>query len=116
MKSPEMILSKEIDGIGVSVDSLNIVSLSDDIVWVLHGYKTLKGKEAFNAEIENEDFAGNPTLTIDRRIEKGDSVAATGSGSVTKRGGERVQFKFSEMFTFSADAISRLETYHIWLG
>ena len=87
---------------------------------ISYGYfmaiKLSKGKEAFNAEIENEDFEGNPTLTIDRMIEKGDSVAATGSGSVTKRGGERVQFKFSEMFTFSGDAISRLETYHIWLG
>jgi ketosteroid isomerase-like protein len=49
-------------------------------------------------------------------IEEGDSVVVTGSGSVTKRGGERLQFKFSEVFTFSGDAISRLETYHIWLG
>jgi hypothetical protein len=31
-------------------------------------------------------------------------------------GAERVQFKFSEMFTFSGDAISCLETYYIWLG
>ena len=58
---------------------------------------------------------GNPTLTIDRMIEEGDSVVATGGGSVAKRGGEGVQFKFSEVFTFSGDTISRLETYHIWL-
>ena len=116
MSTHKIIIEKYIEGFRRS-DHVQILScLSDDIVWVLHGYKTLKGKDAFNAEIENEDFEGNPTLIIDRMIEEGDSVAATGNGSVTKRGGERVQFKFSEVFTFSGDAISRLETYHIWLG
>lgn len=111
-----MILSKEIDGIGMSVDSLHIVMPIRRYRMGTSWLKTLKGKDAFDAEIENEDFEGNPALTIDRIIEEGDSVAVTDSGSVTKRGGERVQFKFSEMFTFSGDAISRLETYHIWLG
>jgi uncharacterized protein len=92
-----------------------LICLSDDIVWVLHGYKTFKGKDAFNAEIENEDLEGNPTLTIDRMIEEGDSVSATGGGSIVKRGGERMQFKFSEVFIFSGDAISRIKTFHIWL-
>jgi ketosteroid isomerase-like protein len=115
MSAYKAIIEKYIEGFRRSDHAQILSCLSDDIVWVLHGYKTLKGKDAFDAEIENEGFAGNPALTIDRMIEEGDSVVATGSGSVTKRGGERVQFKFSEVFTFSGDAISRIETYHIWL-
>jgi len=116
MSAHKIIIEKYIEGFRRSDHAQILSCLSDDIVWVLHGYKTLKGKDAFDAEIENEDFEGNPALTIDLMIEEGDSVVVTGSGSVTKRGGERLQFKFSEVFTFSGDAISRLETYHIWLG
>jgi uncharacterized protein len=116
MSAHKIIIEKYIEGFRRSDHAQILSCLSDDIVWVLHGYKTLKGKYAFNAEIENEDFEGNPTLTIDRMIEEGDSVAATGGGSIVKRSGERVQFKFSEVFIFSGDAISRIETYHIWLG
>lgn len=116
MSADKIIIEKYIEGFRRSDHAQILSCLSDDIVWVLHGYKTLKGKDAFDAEIENEDFEGNPALTIDRMIEEGDSVVVTGSGSVTKRGDERLQFKFSEVFTFSGDAISRLETFHIWLG
>jgi hypothetical protein len=33
--------------------------LADDIVWVLHGYRTLEGKEAFDAEIDNDAAVGS---------------------------------------------------------
>jgi ketosteroid isomerase-like protein len=91
-------------------------SVADDIVWTLHGYKTLKGKTAFDAEIENEGFEGSPKISIDRLIEEGDSVVATGSGSVPKKGGEQLKFAFCEVFTFTGDVISRIDTYHIWLS
>jgi hypothetical protein len=43
------------------------------------------GRDA--AEIANDDFEGGPTLTIDRLVEEGDGVVATGGGIVTKKGG-----------------------------
>ena len=39
-------------------------------MWVLH-YTTLHGKEAFDAEIENDADVGSPTLNLDRLIEEG---------------------------------------------
>ena len=84
-------------------------------MWVLHGYKTLAGKAAFDSEIEGEGFEGSPTLTIDRLVEEGDTVVAVGGGSVSKKGGERVRFVFCDVFTFTGDAISRLETYLVWV-
>jgi ketosteroid isomerase-like protein len=55
-------------------------------------------------------------LTIDHLIEEGDFVVAAGSGSVVKKDGERLMFAFSELFTFRGDAVSRIDTYHVWLN
>jgi uncharacterized protein len=63
MSTHKIIIEKYIEGFRRS-DHVQILScLSEDIVWVLHGYKTLKGKDAINAEIENEDFEGIDDLT-----------------------------------------------------
>jgi hypothetical protein len=61
--------------------------LTDDVVWELHGYTTVTGKDAFDREIENEATVGPPKLTIDRRVEEGDTVVAVGSGEVAQRSG-----------------------------
>jgi uncharacterized protein len=98
-------------------DNAQILScLTDDVVWELHGSKTIHGKDAFDAEIENEGFEGSPNITIDRLIEDGDNVVATGTGSIAEKGGNGRAFVFSEVFTFTGDAVSRLDTYHIWLS
>jgi ketosteroid isomerase-like protein len=107
------IVEKYIEGFRLSDHARILSCLTEDVVWQLHGYKTLEGKAAFDAEIENEDFEGSPTLTIDRLIEEGDSVVATGGGSVARKGGDRMKFVFCDVFTFTGDAISRLETYLI---
>jgi len=91
-------------------DLAQIVScLTDDVVWALHGAKTLVGKDAFAAEA---DSAGGPLpdLTLDRLIEEGNTVAVTGHC------GDPVDFVYSEVFTFTDGLVSRLDTFHIWLG
>jgi len=89
--------------------------LTYDVVWDLYGCKTLQGKDAFDAEIENDAFEDSPTLTIDRLIEEeeGDSVVVVGGGSVAREGGGRLEFVFCDVFTFTGDAISHLETYQV---
>lgn len=62
--------------------------LSDDVVWALHGTKTLVGKDAF---------------------------AVVGHGGVSL-GGDPHEFVYSEVFTFTGGLVSRLDTFHIWLG
>jgi ketosteroid isomerase-like protein len=80
-----------------------LACLADDVAWVLHGYKTIHGKKAFDAEIENEAFEGHPTIDIERLIEEGDCVAITGKGTATKKDGEKMTFAFSEIFSFNAE-------------
>ena len=97
-------------------DRAKIVScLTNDVVWALHGDKTLVGKDAFAAEADSGE-GPNPRLTLDRLIEEGDTVAVTGRGSVALGDGDPVDFVYSEVFTFADGLICKLDTFHIWLG
>src|SRR5262245_25386142 len=101
MSTRKAIVEKYIEGFRRGNHATILSCLADDIAWALHGYKTLKGKASFDAEIENEGFEGRPTLVIDRLIEEGDCVVAVGTGGVAKKGGERMKFAFCEVFTFA---------------
>ncbi|MCG2620894.1 nuclear transport factor 2 family protein [Arthrobacter sp. I2-34] len=110
------VVQSYIDGFRRTDHELILSCLTDDVVWVLHGYKTLAGKDAFDQEIQNDAFVGRPKLTIDRLVEEGDTVVALGSGQAARRDGGTLDFVFSDAFTFSGDKISRLETYQVNLG
>jgi uncharacterized protein len=110
------VVEKYIDGFRRTDHAQILSCLTDDVVWVLHGYKTLRGKQAFDAEIDNDAFEGSPKINLERLIEEGHSVAVTGNGSVAKKGGDVMKFAFSEIFTFTDDLVSRLETYHVWIN
>jgi ketosteroid isomerase-like protein len=113
MSPRKAVVEKYIEGFRRSDHSLVLSCLTDDVVWELHGYTTLQGRNAFDAEIENDAFIGSPSLTIDRLIEEGDTVVATGRGSATRKDGEILNFLFADVFTFSGDVISRLEIYQV---
>lgn len=116
MSTRKGVVQKYIEGFRRTDHAMILSCLTDDVVWVLHGYKTFHGKNAFDAEIENDAFEGSPTLTIDRLIEEGDTVVATGGGSAAKKGGGRFDFVFCDVFTFNGDLISRLDTYLVGLS
>ena len=80
------------------------------MVWDLPGYRQLQGKEDFDAEIENPDFEGSPTLTVDRLVEEGDTVVALDVGQGHQRGGVVHRFAFSTAFTFRSGRICRVES------
>ena len=41
-----------------------LACLTDDIEWVLHGHKTLQGKDAFGGELHNDAFEGRPAVDV----------------------------------------------------
>jgi ketosteroid isomerase-like protein len=114
MSTHKATVERYIDGFRRNDHAQILSCLADDVVWVLHGHKTLRGKQAFDAEIENDAFEPCPTINLDRFVEESDTVAVTGRGSVAKKTGEVMRFVFSEVFTFSGDVVSRLDTYHVW--
>jgi uncharacterized protein len=105
-----------IEGFRRGDHELILSCLAEDVVWVLHGYTTLTGKDAFDQEIANEAFVGQPKLSIERLVEEGDTVVALGSGQAEQRDGGVLSFVFSDAFTFTGSKISRLETYQVNLS
>ncbi|HVL05287.1 MAG TPA: nuclear transport factor 2 family protein [Acidimicrobiales bacterium] len=111
MPARKAIVERYFDGFRRS-DHVQILDcLTDDIVWDLHGYRRLEGKEAFDGEIENESFVGSPELTVDRLVEDGDVVVATGAGAGTLTSGGRFEFAFCTVFGFAGDLVGRVESF-----
>jgi uncharacterized protein len=84
MSAHKDVIEKYIEGFRRGDHAQILSCLTQDIVWELHGHKTVRGKDAFNAEIDNDLFDGAPVLGIYSMIEEGDAVAVTGGGRVSK--------------------------------
>lgn len=85
--------------------------LSEDVVWDIHGHRHIRGKAEFDAEIENENFAGPPQLTVDRIINAGDTVAVPHEGEVRQADGTPFRFAACDILTFNGDLITRVESW-----
>ena len=120
MNTPEMprttsprkeVVEQYFEGFRRSDHAQILACLTDDVVWDLPGYRHLAGKEAFDQEIENEEFVGSPLLTVDRLVEEAGTVVAIGSGQTTHKSGGVLRFEFCDVFTFAGDRIRRVESY-----
>lgn len=85
--------------------------LTDDVVWDIYGHRHVRGKDAFDGEIENEGFEGSPKLTVDQFIEEGETVVVPHTGEVKRSDGELLTFAAIDVFTFDGDLISRVGSY-----
>jgi ketosteroid isomerase-like protein len=99
------------DGFRRSDHQQILACLTDDVAWDLPGYAHLTGKDAFDHEIENDEFVGSPTLTVDRLIEEADTVVAIGNSETTHKSGQLHRFAFCDVFTFAGEQIRRVESY-----
>jgi len=105
------IVDAYVEGFRRSDHELILACLTDDVVWDIAGFAQLEGKEAFDQAIEHDDFAGSPTLRLDRVIEEADTVVAIGTGEHPLTSGEVHRFAFCDVFTFAGDLIHRVESY-----
>lgn len=85
--------------------------LADDVVWDIVGVKRLVGKAEFDAEIESEQFEGQPELVVDRLVADGEHLVALGEGRGRLRGGDGFTFAFCTAFEFAGEAIARVRSY-----
>ena len=93
-------------------DHAEILScLTDDVEWEIPGMVHVKGKDAFDKEIENEAFVGRPAIEVTRLVEQGDVVVAEGSVRAERRAGGILKLRFCDVFELAGGRIRRLISY-----
>jgi uncharacterized protein len=93
-------------------DRQNILTcLTDDIIWVLPGVFHLEGKKAFEGEIRNDAFQGDPEIRITRMTEENDVIITEGSVRAQKKGGEWINLVFCDVFEMQDGKIKKLTSY-----
>jgi uncharacterized protein len=105
------VVEEYFEGFRTSDHARILACLTEDVIWHLPGFRYLEGKDAFDGEIENEEFTGSPTLVLDRLVEEGDTVVAVGTGEGTRRNGAVHRFAYCDVFTFADSLVSRVESY-----
>ena len=85
--------------------------LTDDVEWVLPGLYHHYGKEAFDREIENENFTGRPLITVSRETEENDVVIAEGTVRAEKNDGEFIDLVYCDVFEMRDARIRKLTSY-----
>ncbi len=85
--------------------------LTDDIVWDLPGAFRLEGKKAFEDEIRNDAFQGDPKITVTRMTEEKNVVAAEGSVRTQKKNGEFMNLAYCDVFEMQSGKIRKLTSY-----
>jgi uncharacterized protein len=104
-------VSAYMEGFRRSDHAAVLATLTDDVEWVIHGHRSLRGKEAFDAEIENDAFEGSPELTVRGYLEDGATVIVPHIGLGHLRGGAEFRFQAVDLFTFRDGLICRVESY-----
>ena len=100
-----------------ATDHLQILScLTDDAEWLIPGLFHIKGKDAFDAEIENDAFVGSPTIEVVRMTEEDGVVVAEGTVRSAKRDGGILNAVFCDVFVMRDAKIAHLTSYLMEVG
>jgi len=90
-------------------DNQKVLScLTDDVVWVLPGAFNLAGKKAFEDEIRNEAFQGDPVITVTRMTEENDVVVTEGYVRTQKKSGEFINLTYCDVFEMQGRKNSKI--------
>jgi ketosteroid isomerase-like protein len=109
-------VEKYIDGFNKSDHAQILSCLTDDIEWLMPGGFHLKGKEAFDKEIENDAFTGKPTVKLTQMIEENNIVVAEGTVHAQWKNGDFLDAVFCDVFEMENTKIKRLTTYQVNLS
>ena len=85
--------------------------LTDDVEWVIPGMFRIRGKEAFDKEIENEAFIGSPTIVVTRLSEENNIVFAEGTVRAKRKDGGVLHLVFCDVFEMADAKIEKLTSY-----
>lgn len=92
-----------------------LACLTDDVEWIIPGAFHIRGKAAFDREIEGEAFVGSPAITVTRMTEENDIVVAEGTVRTARRVGSDLHLAFCDVFEMLDGKIRRLTSYVVEL-
>ncbi|MBK9096514.1 MAG: nuclear transport factor 2 family protein [bacterium] len=111
MSKNKKVVEKYIEGFNKSDHRMILSCLTDDIEWILPGVFHLKGKEAFDKEIENPAFEGKPVIVVTRAIEENNVVITEGTVRAKKKDADFINLVFCDVFEMKDNLINRLTSY-----
>ena len=109
--SQRLMVEEYFEGFRSSDHARILATLTDDVVWVIHGHRTTTGKADFDGEISNPAFTGSPELEVQRILVDGPVVVTTGEGRGATVDHGPFRFAFNDLFTFRDGFIARVDSY-----
>ena len=85
--------------------------LAENVEWLIPGVFHIKGKEAFDKEIENDAFVGSPAIRVTRMTEEDDVVVAEGTVRSARKDGGTLNAVFCDVFVMENAKIRHLTSY-----
>ena len=104
-------IERYLEGFRRSDHAMVLSCLTNDVEWVIPGMFHIRGKEAFDKEIENEAFTGSPTIVLTRLTEEDDVVFAEGTVRAQHREGGVLHLVFCDAFEMEGAKIKKLTSY-----
>lgn len=104
-------VNEYMDAFRVSDHKRILACLTDDIIWEMPGIYQHVGKEAFDKEIENENFIGSPTIQIIKLVEENNIVIAEGAVQGNMKNGNILDAVFCDVFEMENGKIKKLTSY-----
>ena len=116
MSASKATIARYMDGFRAGDHAQILSCLTDDVEWEIPGAFHVRGKAAFDEQIENEAFVGKPLITVTRMTEEGDVVVAEGSVRTQRKDGAILNLVFCDVFEMRNGRIRRLISYLVPLG
>ena len=116
MTESKKTVEKYMEGFRRSDHQMILDCLTDDVVWKMPGVYTHRGKEAFDKEIENDNFVGSPTIQVKRLVEENDIVIAEGAVQGKMKNGNALDAVFCDVFEMTGGKIRCLTSYLMTLN
>ena len=99
------------DAFGRTDHARVLACLTDDVEWHVPGAFHIHGKEAFDGQIEHEDFVGSPAIAVTRLTEENDVVVAEGTVRAQRKDGGVIDLVFCDVFEMREGKIRKLISY-----
>ncbi len=111
MTENKKIVERYLEGFRRSDHDMVLSCLTDDVEWVIPGMFHIRGKQAFDKEIENEAFTGSPVIVLTRLTEESDVVLAEGTVRAQRKDGGVLHAVFCDAFEMAGAKIKKLTSY-----